>query len=102
MSIRKIDMNIWIVVHCPKCGQKNSIGLVKFSDAIDHQSPLECVACGVDMYVELTCQTRATELRNEAEAGEHTCPSCEGRGMRAYGNEPGLWYCYACKGTGQV
>lgn len=44
----------------------------------------------------------AVELRNEAEAGEHTCPSCEGRGMRAYNDAPGLWFCFDCKGTGQV
>lgn len=31
---------------------------------------------------------------------EQKCPTCDGRGMRKYGDEPGLWHCYDCNGTG--
>ncbi|MBI5950198.1 MAG: hypothetical protein HY865_00960 [Chloroflexi bacterium] len=100
MSIRQINMNIWIEFRCPKCEHKNSVGLVKFSDAIDQQFPLGCVACGVDMYVEMTCQTRAAELRNEAVDAGQTCPSCGGSGVRYV--EPAEFPCDACEGQGHV
>ena len=44
---------------------------------------------------------RATELRNEAEAGEHTCPLCFGKGyflVKGDYHQP----CGVCNGTGQV
>lgn len=45
-------------------------------------------------------QSRATELRNEAEAGEHTCPSCSGVGHFLVGNFDER--CPECEGTGQA
>lgn len=45
-------------------------------------------------------QTRDAQQRNEAEAGEHTCPSCNGYGRFLVGDREER--CPECEGTGQV
>ena len=93
---------VYVVFRCPKCkglGQKYPPGMY---DAVSDKDIYQCADCGEKFMIRFTPLTRDAQQRNEAVDAGHTCPSCEGRGMRAYGDEPGLWHCYACKGTGQV
>ena len=45
-------------------------------------------------------QTRVAEQRDAPVHAEQKCPTCDGLGMRKYGDERGLWHCYDCNGTG--
>jgi len=98
MSIRKVDNNIWIVTHCPKCGQKNSVGVVAFSDAIDRQDSIVCAACKVRFYVVISLlDPRSPTLRTPVQS-EQKCPSCFGRGwLKGQGM---MNKCNVCDGTG--
>ncbi len=60
-----------VLVTCPHCGQYSEEDMQIIFAAYRDNAPLRHLDCGKDFYVELTCLTRADELRNEAvDAGQ--------------------------------
>ena len=81
-------------LRCPHCKMSAPVGVPALYIAIIHQTEVECVTCKKKFYVNLTCQIRADELRNEADSGAE-CPYCNGTKILLNGDEERTcWHCY--------
>lgn len=63
---------------CPHCGTRNEVGLLMFLSANNLQSPIKCVDCKSEFFIEVLCLTRDAQLRNEADdAGQDVAELCD-------------------------
>jgi len=69
-------VNSNLTLTCPQCNRTYIVGLAEFSEANNYQVGFRCVACNTGFIAKLDSQTRPTEHRNEAEAGEQKSHSC--------------------------
>ncbi len=75
LEIVESNLGDIVLVTCPHCKHYNEDDMQIIFAAYRDNAPLRCFYCKKDFFVELTCQTRADELRIGADrAGAEESP----------------------------